>query len=700
MWNVRLATASISVALLCATALSAAPPSGPDALSGVTASSTASWPTTASVPLTRLAGPTRQETAIAISQEAFPGGAPSAVLVSAGSPADGSAAAPLAAALGGPVLLVDAELAPSVAVEVSRLLEPGATVTIVGGVAAVGRTVEGAVRSLGFEVVRVAGVTRFETAVEVARRLGSPPALLADGIGFPDALIAGATAIQTSSAVILTSGPQLPDASRRYLEEVGGALAAIGGPAAAAAPSADAIVGVDRYDTAARVLVRFFPGSDVIGIASGTGFADALAITPLLGQLGAPLLFTRPDALAPGAEAALGTHLRQVYLAGGPAAVDPTVAARIAGRLSESTSFVAHAGAIYGLQFSPDGGSLVTVGEEPGTCSGLPPGHCLVTKVWDARTLELRHTIEQFPFDVAFNRDGTLLLTTAGNGEATVRVVADGSTLVSFPGNPAYLGAVSGSFDPAGSRVVTARGDDAGHVWDVGTGRRLLTLRTAGSTVQFATFSPDGSSVLTTRWTDGAPGGVADLWDAGTGAHLRSFHVAGAHIVAAAFSPDGTRVAVGSFDRTGRIWDVATGRLLATLPPRQPHTGDYVEPTAFSPDGSKLVNVHASGLGGGGASELWDATSWRLLSTLDSGMVGVVAGGFSADGAVVLTGANRFDGGETRGRVTLWDAKTGDPLLMATDRDAYVYRATFSPDGNRFAAAWLDGTVTLRDRSL
>jgi WD40 repeat protein len=55
----------------------------------------------------------------------------------------------------------------------------------------------------------------------------------------------------------------------------------------------------------------------------------------------------------------------------------------------------------------------------------------------------------------------------------------------------------------------------------------------------------------------------------------------------AAFSPDGTRVVTASDDSTARIWDAATGKLLA---PALVHQGE-VRSAAFSPDGTHVVTA-------------------------------------------------------------------------------------------------------------
>ena len=75
-------------------------------------------------------------------------------------------------------------------------------------------------------------------------------------------------------------------------------------------------------------------------------------------------------------------------------------------------------------------------------------------------------------------------------------------------------------------------------------------------------------------------------------------------VFSVAYSPDGKTLASGGDDKMIKLWDVTTGKELATL---QEHTGG-VSSVAYSPDGKTLAS------GGGvygkpGEIKLWDVSA-------------------------------------------------------------------------------------------
>ncbi|HJZ54385.1 MAG TPA: serine/threonine-protein kinase, partial [Gemmataceae bacterium] len=87
------------------------------------------------------------------------------------------------------------------------------------------------------------------------------------------------------------------------------------------------------------------------------------------------------------------------------------------------------------------------------------------------------------------------------------------SELLALKGHTSSV--MSASFSPDGSRIVTASLDDTARVWDAKTGAELLALKGHTNAVNSASWSPDGSRILTASWDT-----TARVWDARTGAEL------------------------------------------------------------------------------------------------------------------------------------------------------------------------------------
>src|SRR5205823_5374231 len=86
---------------------------------------------------------------------------------------------------------------------------------------------------------------------------------------------------------------------------------------------------------------------------------------------------------------------------------------------------------------------------------------------------------------------------------------------------------------------------------------------------------------------------------------------------AIAFRPDGKTVAAAAKDGAVKLWDVASGYLVRTLPG---HTGAVLS-VAFSPDGGILASGSSDE-----TVKLWDLTDGHLLRTLKGTLDGFTPG--------------------------------------------------------------------------
>ena len=187
--------------------------------------------TDADLAVTRLSGPTRVETAVAVASLAPES---STAIVSRAYPAgedqsqafaDALSAGAWAASEGWPTLLTGTDALPATTAAAIQD-SPIERVYLLGGSAAVSDTVVAELENLGVDVQRVAGATRFATAVQVANRRGFANARTADAIILvegqaEDAWAAGFAAAAHSAAndapILLANGPTLPAETEAFL---------------------------------------------------------------------------------------------------------------------------------------------------------------------------------------------------------------------------------------------------------------------------------------------------------------------------------------------------------------------------------------------------------------------------------------------------------------------------------------------------
>jgi len=358
-----------------------------------------------------------------------------------------------------------------------------------------------------------------------------------------------------------------------------------------------------------------------------------------------------------------------------------------------------HPDEVYHVQFSSDGQRLLV---------RIRDNRMFLWDGGTGRTIAtLRHALD--PEDASFSDDGKQIVSAAGK-VVTLWDAATG-TMVSelrFEGSVNRV-----SFAPGGQRLVVVSSDGAARLVDVApivahkrqfsesdwenltpeevgsksnrllsisssgkeasvqdltTGKTILRL-VSGHELGAAIFSPDETKILTTfnqGDDDGAgaraseQGGAVELWDANTGAKLRILPH-DEKIIDARFSADGFRILSISPKDKAQVFEVDTGRLVATA--RYAAGVDHV---SISRDGKHVLAANGKEL------RLWDVdanTFWAFIEE-----VPVVDVLFLPDGGRFVVA--------TKNGVQIWDvASRSERALFAEGVD--VKAIDFTTDGDR-----------------
>lgn len=274
-------------------------------VASITFTSGRATPSAAVVPETaRIAGADRFATAVEISKRSFPSGAPAVVVATGRNFADALAGGALAVQLGAPILLVEQDHVPDVVGAELGRLDPDRVLLLGGEQALDGRVATMVQTAAGVVPERIAGPTRYDTAAAVSALFPPNPAaaFVATGVNFPDALAGSAAAGVASSPMLLVAPGEVPPAVATELERLapreivvlgaGGVVSdAVAAQLGQVAP-VRRIAGPDRFATAALIAADAFPNAVGVTLATGNGFADALAAGPAAARAAGPVLLT------------------------------------------------------------------------------------------------------------------------------------------------------------------------------------------------------------------------------------------------------------------------------------------------------------------------------------------------------------------------------------------------------------------------
>jgi WD40 repeat protein len=257
------------------------------------------------------------------------------------------------------------------------------------------------------------------------------------------------------------------------------------------------------------------------------------------------------------------------------------------------TTLKAHSDNVWSVCFSPDGSRLATA-------SGMGRNNIRRTlygsvKIWDTLTNEVVHSLDGHSstvLKVTFSPDGKQLASSSADDTIQLWDVDTGKRLRIFKGHTDSVWNVA--FSPDGQTLASSGMDETVRLWNVNTGLEIRTLKGHSYRVLGIAFSPDGKRLASASGSQAAGqttsnAGVVKVWDVATGRELLSLEGHTKAVRCVTFSPDGTLIASGSWGDTVKLWNATTGVHLLDL---TGHTG-AINSLAFRPDGKQLASGSA-----------------------------------------------------------------------------------------------------------
>jgi RNA polymerase sigma factor (sigma-70 family) len=338
----------------------------------------------------------------------------------------------------------------------------------------------------------------------------------------------------------------------------------------------------------------------------------------------------------------------------------------------------------------------LTAGHSEDADESDSPGTALIPRTVHGRTLKADTAV---PICVRFSPDGKILAW--GQADRTVKFLnpITGKERASFrvtPRQGQHAAIMELAFSHDNALLAMACDDMTIRLRDVASGEERITIpqNCFANTVAFA---PDGQTLAwagtnAAKSPDPIAGAwsVLTLWDVASRKVKTTFSGHTGGISSLAFSADGTMIVSGSYDKTVKLWQAASGKELATL-----NAPEEIHSVAISPEGRFIVAATGDESGRiqhfppkPGFVLVWNVDTRMELAALPAHEGSVRAVAFSPDGKI-------FASAGRDGLVKVWNTQTRKLRAVLQGHGGYIYSLAFTPDSKTLASSGIDSRIRL-----
>ena len=292
-------------------------------------------------------------------------------------------------------------------------------------------------------------------------------------------------------------------------------------------------------------------------------------------------------------------------------------------------------------------------------------------RIWDLEKNTLINTIKTTNIfkNAYFNKDGKYLVAIENVGAAAVYETATGSLVQRYDGSGAT--AFAKGFNLNGESIVTSTEDGSISVWDIRTGKLIVSTKAFSNEINQIEIDPDGIS-FAAKMKDGD---TAKIFDIRTGRLLYNV-IHEEEIFDFCYSDDGKYLLTACRDGTAKKFDAKTGKLLLTLDKQ----AEWVWRAEFSRNGKYIITTSDK------TAKIWETATGKLLNILQGHTDITDHINFTSDKKYMLTVTR-----ENNARI--WDVAAGTLLQTLIGHTKMVSSAFFSNNNKWVVTASLDHTV-------